>query len=313
MRRSVASRMSYRNRLTVGDESAAAHSFVGASKTTSTPSNPCRPSSRLSSARTLSSRSASMVFSGTLVTIAIALDHHVSRAVSRPEQRPPHRRATEGATLLALLTPVAGPNQLMEAVEIGFERQPTELPVLEGDPADQVAHRDASSVLRREERCGEGDVTDRAAGQLELPGEEGNVDVRVERRRVGQEQLPDPLAVVGLREGEVDHEVEPPEERLVEVLPEVGREDHRAGIGLHLLQQVGDLDVRVAVVGVPYLRALAEESVRLVEEQDRVGAVGRVEDPVEVLLGLPDVLGDDRCEVDPEQLQPEVAGEHLAR
>jgi hypothetical protein len=66
-------------------------------------------------------------------------------------------------------------------------------------------------------------------------------------------------------------------------------------------------------VGVPDLGALAEQRVRLVEEEDRVRAVRGVEDPVEVLLGLPDVLGDDRGEVDPEQLEPEVVRRHLAR
>ena len=53
----------------------------------------------------------------------------------------------------------------------------------------------------------------------------------------------------------------------------------RARVGLHPLQQVGDLDVRVAVLGVLHLRALAEQRVGLVEEQDRVGALGRGEDP----------------------------------
>ncbi len=45
-----------------------------------------------------------------------------------------------------------------------------------------------------------------------------------------------------------------------------------ARVGLHPLEQVGDLDVGVAVVGVAHLRALAEQRVGLVEQQDRVGA-----------------------------------------
>ncbi len=40
------------------------------------------------------------------------------------------------------------------------------------------------------------------------------------------------------------------EERVVEVLPQVGREDRDAVVLLHPLQQVGDLDVGVAVVRV---------------------------------------------------------------
>jgi hypothetical protein len=65
-------------------------------------------------------------------------------------------------------------------------------------------------------------------------------------------------------------------------------------------------------VGVGDLRALAEQRVGLVEEEDRVGAVRRIEDAVEVLLGLPDVLRDDRGEVDAEQLEPSSAASTCA-
>ena len=67
---------------------------------------------------------------------------------------------------------------------------------------------------------------------------------------LGQHELPDPLAVLGLGEREVDDEVEAAQERVVDVLAEVRREDDRARVALHLLQQVGDLDVGVAVVRV---------------------------------------------------------------
>ena len=55
----------------------------------------------------------------------------------------------------------------------------------------------------------------------------------------------------------------------------VGREDREAAVGLHPLQQVADLDVRVAVVAVLDLAALAEERVGLVEEQDGAAAPRR--------------------------------------
>ena len=45
---------------------------------------------------------------------------------------------------------------------------------------------------------------------------------------------------------------------------------------LHPLQQVIHLDVGVAVVAVLDLRALAEQGIGLVEEQDRAAALGRV-------------------------------------
>ena len=120
------------------------------------------------------------------------------------------------------------------------------------------------------------------------------------------------LAILGLREREVDHDVEAAQERVVHVLAEVRREDDRAGVALHLLEQVGDLDVGVAVVRVLHLGALAEERVGLVEEEDRVRALGGAEHAVEVLLGLADVLRDHGGEVEAEEVEAEVAREHLA-
>ena len=76
------------------------------------------------------------------------------------------------------------------------------------------------------------------------------VDVAPQRRLAGHEPAPEPLAVARLREREVDHEVQPAQERVVDVAAEVRGEDDRARVGLHPLQQVRDLDVRVAVLGV---------------------------------------------------------------
>ena len=58
------------------------------------------------------------------------------------------------------------------------------------------------------------------------------------------------------------------------------RQDRQAAIGLHPLEQVADLDVRVAIVAVADLGALAEQRVRLVEQEDRAAALGRVEQPL---------------------------------
>ena len=49
---------------------------------------------------------------------------------------------------------------------------------------------------------------------------------------------------------------------------------------------------------VPSLHALAEDGVGFIEQQQRVGDVGRVENALEVLLGLPDVLVDHLRKVD---------------
>jgi hypothetical protein len=72
-----------------------------------------------------------------------------------------------------------------------------------------------------------------------------------------------------------------------------------------VLQQEADHLVRVAVVRVVDLVALAEQGVGLVEEEDRAARLGGVEQPTQVLLRLADVLGDDRREVNERQVARE--------
>ncbi len=83
----------------------------------------------------------------------------------------------------------------------------------------------------------------------------------------------DALPDVGSRglvgEGELHDEADPPHERRVESVLHVGGEDRNPAVGLHLLEQVADLEVGVAIVAVAHLAALAEQGVGLVEEQDR--------------------------------------------
>ena len=94
---------------------------------------------------------------------------------------------------------------------------------------------------------------------------------------------------------------------------QVGRQDREAAIGLHPLQQIGDLDIGVAVVTVLHLAAFAEQRVGLVEQQHRAAVLRRVEHAPQVLLGLPDVLADDRREVDAIEVEAEFLREHLGR
>jgi len=51
-------------------------------------------------------------------------------------------------------------------------------------------------------------------------------------------------------------------------------------------------------VAVLHLAALAEQGVRLVEQEDRAAILGRIEDPAQVLLGLSNVLTDDTGQID---------------
>ena len=72
--------------------------------------------------------------------------------------------------------------------------------------------------------------------------------------------------------GNLDDEAHATHECLVDVLAQIGGEYRDALVLLHLLQQVGDLDVGVAVVRILHVGALAEQRVGLVEEQNGVRA-----------------------------------------
>ena len=110
---------------------------------------------------------------------------------------------------------------------------------------------------------------------------------------------------------EVDVEAQPSREGGIDVLGMIGGQDREARELLHALEQVGDLDVGVAVVRVADGAALAEQRVGLVEEQHGAGALGVVEDDVEVLLGLADVFRDDLREVDGIEIGRELGGDGM--
>ena len=112
------------------------------------------------------------------------------RALGQPD--PLHdARAVD---LQAALARVGHAHELVEALEVGLEREAALLAVLLRDRADEVAHLDLGVLVGGLERGGQRAVADRAAGQLELGGEEVEVDVR--RRpapRRGSTRPPDPL------------------------------------------------------------------------------------------------------------------------
>src|SRR5829696_3650510 len=95
----------------------------------------------------------------------------------------------------------------------------------------------------------------------------------------------------GPREGDV--EAQPSRESGIDILGMIGGQDRETRELLHALEQIGDLDVGVAVVRIADGASLAEQCVGLVEEKHGAGALGVVEDDVEVLLGLADVFRDD--------------------
>src|SRR5262249_38047584 len=74
-----------------------------------------------------------------------------------------------------------------------------------------------------------------------------------------------------------------------------------------------DLDVGIAVVRVLDFGALAEDGIRLIEEQDGAACPRIVEETREIFLGFPDVLAHDARKIDSKQLQTHLASQHLSR
>src|SRR6185436_18725797 len=103
-----------------------------------------------------------------------------SLSASRSSSRSSSASASPGLRRVALA--IADPDQLVEVLEVGLERQPALLAVLLRDRADEVAHLDHVAVVGGLEGGGERAVLDRAAGELEVRGEELQVDVVRERR-----------------------------------------------------------------------------------------------------------------------------------
>ena len=117
---------------------------------------------------------------------------------------------------------------------------------------------------------------------------------------------PDLLSQFLSRFGEVDDAVESARERVIQICAKVARQDRKAVEGLHPLQEIGNFDVRVSVSRIAHLGTLPEQGVRLIEQQDPVELLGRSEDLLESLFGLPDVLVHHTRQVDVEQRNPEL-------
>jgi hypothetical protein len=71
---------------------------------------------------------------------------------------------------------------------------------------------------------------------------------------------------------DADARADAPANRLIDVLLQVGGQDHDAVSLLHLLEEIGNPHVRIAVLRVLNFGALAEECIRPGEEEDRIAA-----------------------------------------
>src|SRR5262249_41559190 len=152
---------------------------------------------------------------------------------------------------------------------------------------------DHTAILGREKSRRQRDVLDVTAAQLELVRQEVQIYVPCHRRFNWPDAVPDAPPIHFVREREVDGEGQATHKGLVQILAQVGGHDSYPLVLFHLLQQIRNLDVRIAIVGVTYLRALAKQGIGLIEEENGIGIFGGGEDAVQILFGLTDVLADD--------------------
>ena len=175
----------------------------------------------------------------------------------------------------------------------------------------QVVHCHVPPVGRSQIGCADNDIADIAARQFEAAGKERQIDVR----RLGQvhreEGLPDAHPVVFVGEGEIHNELHPPGKGFVHIGAQIGSQNRHPVVLLHPLQQIADFHIGVAVVGILHFRALAEDGIGFVEEEDGAAALGFVEDAPQIFFRLANKLAHNRREVQFVEVQPQIAGDDL--
>src|SRR5207244_3671347 len=145
-----------------------------------------------------------------------------------------------------------------------------------------------SCRLRGQKRRVQRNIADVSSSDVQL--REFLVVKRARGRSLRERASPDGFALRSIRKWEVDGEAEPALERLIERRAQVGGKDRQPLVRLHALQQISNFDVRVAVVTVPHLAALAEERISLVKQQQHSTFLGRIENFLQILFGLANIL-----------------------
>src|SRR3569833_3129291 len=139
----------------------------------------------------------------------------------------------------------------------------------------------------------QGGIANVATAHLEAVGEAAEVDVRLQRGLSRKHRVPQLLSLVGGGDLEAKMKRETALEGRVDIRFVIRREEADALEALHALEQIVRLQVRVAIIRATDVGAFAEERVRLVEQQDRVPGLCRIEHVTELLLGLADELRGD--------------------
>src|SRR6266542_1677889 len=187
------------------------------------------------------------------------------------------KRGSSARRLRTVASAIAVLDQCRVAPELSRPQHARLVVVLAAQAVDDVPHRDDVAVRVGGEQCGgTGGGDDACASQLQ-GGQRLQVHVGGERRGRREGRLREPEPVGAARAGKVHDDGEPPGERRIDVLAEVARENRETVEVLQALQQESDLEVGPPVGTVLDLAALAEQRVRLVEEQHGVARLSLAE------------------------------------
>ena len=163
---------------------------------------------------------------------------------------------------------------------------------------------DSYLVLSREKRRSHGDVPDVAAAKQKARRQPARIHIRRYRSCGRPGALPDPLPAPLIRKRKRNRERKPAQKRLVQILAQVRRQDGYPFVLLHLLQKVRHFEVRVTVMRIPHLAALAEQRIRLVEEQNGIRIRGGRENAIQIFLRLTDVFAHHTRKINLVEIEP---------
>src|SRR5579875_303371 len=107
-----------------------------------------------------------------------------------------------------------------------------------------------------------------------------------------EDSLPDLPSCNCIRERKLHDETDAAQKCRIKRLLHIGSEDCNAVIGLHLLQQIADFQIGIAVMAVTDFASFAEECVGFVKEKHRTALLSSSEDAAEVFFGFSNVFAD---------------------
>ena len=132
----------------------------------------------------------------------------------------------------------------------------------------EMLHAHRRTFIRRQKRGIQRNATDIAAGHTES-GEFGMIEL-LHRRGSGKDASPDEFALLLIGKRKLHHETETARERDIERRLHIGRQNRQSAVGLHPLQEITHLDIRVPIMAVAHLAAFPEQRIGTIGNQSRV-------------------------------------------